>query len=65
MTDERDERDEVERLGHVDPPAPAVLDAAREILWSAVAAEILATGPSAGSKAAGSHREHESRETGA
>ena len=37
---------ELERLGRVDPPAPAVLDAAREVLWSAVAAEMLATAPS-------------------
>jgi hypothetical protein len=32
-------------LGRVDPPAPGVLDAAREVLWSAVAAEMLATAP--------------------
>jgi len=37
--------DELELLGQVDPPAPGVLDAAREVLWSAVAAEMLATGP--------------------
>lgn len=37
--------DELELLGQVDPPAPGVLDAARETLWSAVAAEMLATGP--------------------
>jgi hypothetical protein len=39
---------DLERLGElglVDPPAPGVLDAAREILWSAVAAEMLATAP--------------------
>jgi hypothetical protein len=36
---------ELERLGRVDPPAPGVLDAAREILWSAVAAEMLTTSP--------------------
>jgi len=36
---------ELERLGRVDPPAPGVLDAAREVLWSAVAAEMLATAP--------------------
>ena len=59
------ERDELERLGHVDPPAPAVLDAAREILWSAVAAEMLATDPGASSKTADRRREHKSRETGA
>jgi hypothetical protein len=38
--------EELRRLGHVDPPVPAVLDAAREVLWSAVAAEMLATDPS-------------------
>ncbi len=32
-------------LGRVDPPAPGVLDAAREILWSAVAAEMLTSAP--------------------
>jgi hypothetical protein len=35
------------RLGRVDPPAPGILDAAREVLWSAVAAEMLATAPDA------------------
>jgi hypothetical protein len=29
------------RLGRVAPPDPAVLDAAREVLWAAVAAEML------------------------
>jgi hypothetical protein len=36
---------ELERLGRVGPPASGVLDAAREVLWSAVAAEMLATAP--------------------
>jgi hypothetical protein len=36
-------------LGRVDPPRPAVLDAAREALWSAVAAEMLSTQPPSGS----------------
>jgi hypothetical protein len=36
---------ELERLGRVDPSAPGVLDAAREVLWSAVAAEMLAAAP--------------------
>jgi len=35
----------VRRLGQVGPPPPAVLDAARETLWAAVAAEMLAAGP--------------------
>ncbi len=40
-----DRLDRLDRLGRVDPPAPGVLDAAREALWSAVAAEMLATAP--------------------
>ena len=36
-------------LGLVEPPRPAVLEAAREALWSAVAAEMLATEPPGGS----------------
>jgi hypothetical protein len=36
---------ELGRLGQVDPPAPGVLDAAREVLWSAVAIEMLTTAP--------------------
>jgi hypothetical protein len=36
-------------LGRVEPPRPAVLDGAREALWSAVAAEMLATEPPSGS----------------
>jgi hypothetical protein len=36
-------------LGRVEPPRPAVLDAAREALWSAVAAEMLAEQPPGGS----------------
>ena len=31
----------LDRLGRVAPPDPAVLDATREILWAAVAAEML------------------------
>jgi hypothetical protein len=38
------------RLGRVAPPGPAVLDAAREVLWAAVAAEML-PGPDAGGAA--------------
>jgi hypothetical protein len=38
---------DLELLGQVAPPPPAVLDAAREILWTAVANEMLSThGPS-------------------
>jgi hypothetical protein len=42
---DRPDLDRLDRLGRVDPPAPGVLDAAREVLWSAVAAEMLATAP--------------------
>jgi hypothetical protein len=44
---------ELERLGRVDPPAPGVLDAAREVLWSAVAAEMLAAAPPDAAQAGG------------
>jgi hypothetical protein len=37
-------------LGGVEPPRPAVLEAAREALWSAVAAEMLATQPPGSSR---------------
>jgi len=36
------------RLGRVAPPDPGVLDAAREILWAAVAQEMLSAGEAAG-----------------
>ena len=48
-------------LGLVEPPRPAVLEAAREALWSAVAAEMLATQPPGGSRrgrAAGPEHKH-------
>jgi hypothetical protein len=48
-------------LGRVEPPRPAVLEAAREALWSAVAAEMLATEPPGGSRrgrAAGPEHKH-------
>jgi hypothetical protein len=44
---------ELERLGRVGPPASGVLDAAREVLWSAVAAEMLATAPPDAAQATG------------
>jgi hypothetical protein len=61
---------ELQRLGRVDPPAPAVLDAAREVLWSAVAAEMLATDPAApppakAAEAADQHEEHQQKDAGA
>lgn len=46
-------------LGRVEPPVPAVLEAAREVLWSAVAGDMLGTGPPGGasrSRTAGSGR---------
>ena len=42
MTPDPSELERLAALGHVDPPPPGVLDAAREILWSAVAQEMLA-----------------------
>jgi len=36
---------ELGELGRVDPPAASILDSAREVLWSAVAAQMLATAP--------------------
>ena len=36
------------RLGRVAPPEPDVLDAAREVLWAAVAQEMLSAGEAAG-----------------
>jgi hypothetical protein len=32
-------------LGRVEPPVPGLLEAAREVLWSAVAEELLSAGP--------------------
>jgi hypothetical protein len=45
VNDDPPDLDRLGQLGRVDPPAPGVLDAAREVLWSAVAAEMLATAP--------------------
>ena len=36
---------ELGELGRVDPPAASILDSAREVLWSAVAGQMLATAP--------------------
>ena len=47
MNDDPPDLEELERLGRVDPPPPDVLDTARQVLWSAVAAEMLATAPDA------------------
>ena len=43
-----EQQDPLTMLGQVSPPAPEILDRAREALWSAVAAEMLAPPPSAG-----------------
>jgi hypothetical protein len=49
-------------LGRVEPPRPAVLEAAREALWSAVAAEMLATQPPGSPRrASGAVPEHKHR----
>jgi hypothetical protein len=45
VTPDPPELERLAALGHVDPPPPGVLDAAREILWSAVAQEMLAAAP--------------------
>jgi len=50
-----DDLPDLDRLGRVDPPEPSVLDAAREVLWSAVAAEMLGTAPPDASHAGGAH----------
>ncbi len=39
-------------LGRVEPPRPAVLEAAREALWPAVAGEMLGTAPPGGARRA-------------
>jgi hypothetical protein len=56
------EADPLTVLGHVDPPPPDVLDAAREALWSVITHEML-TDPSA-RPAAAPHRSTEPRARG-
>ena len=51
-------------LGQAEPPAPGVLEAAREVLWSAVAAEMLAAGPAGEAGRAGAAGTDRSREDG-
>jgi hypothetical protein len=51
-------------LGRAEPPAPGVLEAAREVLWSAVAAEMLAGGPAGETGRAGTAGTDRSREDG-
>jgi hypothetical protein len=48
-------------LGRVEPPAPGVVEAAREALWSAVAAEMLAAGPAGEAGTAGTDRSRDHR----
>jgi len=52
-------------LGRVEPPDPAVLEAARETLWAAVASEMLGTQPPGtpgrGRAAGRDHPEHKHR----
>jgi hypothetical protein len=59
VNDDPPDLEDLELLGQVDPPPPGVLDAARELLWSAVAAEMLPTAPDAantgGAKADAAH----------
>jgi hypothetical protein len=43
-------------LGHVGPPAPGVLEAAREALWSALAAEALSADAAGEARAGGTDR---------
>jgi hypothetical protein len=53
---------QLSRLGRVSPPAAEVLQAARDALWSAVAAEMLATGPDEGRRAPAGQDATRSRE---
>jgi hypothetical protein len=43
--DDRENADLLGVLGQVDPPAPSALQAARDLLWSAVAQDVPAAGP--------------------
>ena len=61
---EPDDMGPLRALGQAEPPAPGVLEAAREVLWSAVAAEMLAAGPAGEAGRAGTARTDRSREDG-
>ncbi len=52
------------RLGRVEPPAPGVLDAARERLWAAVAAEMLSAKEDTARNAAGQESPRHARRQG-
>jgi hypothetical protein len=51
-------------FGQVEPPVPGVLETAREVLWSAVAGEMLAAGPAGDAGRAGTAGTDRSREDG-
>lgn len=55
MSSEPEGAELLRALGHVGPPAPGVLEAAREVLWSALAAEALSA-DAAGEARAGEAR---------
>jgi hypothetical protein len=51
VTEDRPEPEDaglLRALGQAEPPSPAVLDAAREMLWEAVAGEMLSPGLAGG-----------------
>jgi len=54
----------LDRLGRVAPPDPAVLDATREMLWAAVAAEMLPGEPGQAGHAGEAGRPAASRRVG-
>ena len=59
MTEGSDMDELLRALGQAEPPVPAALEAAREVLWSAVAADMLAADPAGGNartRAAGTGR---------
>jgi hypothetical protein len=45
-------------MGTVQPPEPRILEHAREVLWSAVASEMLGTGPAGEQTTAGQASDH-------
>jgi hypothetical protein len=50
-------------VGEVRTPEPGVLEAAREVLWSAIATEMLGTGTAGGQTATGGEELEEHRTT--
>jgi hypothetical protein len=49
-------------LGRVEPPVPDALDAAREVLWAAMAGEMLGAGPAGDAGRTGAAGTDRSRE---